>query len=60
MLTWEEIQTNGIGAGKPGRTFRAAVRGGWLVAVAGSGVTFYPDPGHRWKPGEDDFPLGQR
>ena len=27
---------------------RAAVPGGWLVAVNGSGVTFVPDPKHRW------------
>ena len=26
---------------------RAKVPGGWLVAC-GSGVTFYPDPGHEW------------
>jgi hypothetical protein len=26
---------------------RAKVPGGWLV-VCGSGVTFYPDPGHEW------------
>ena len=30
---------------------RAKVPGGWLVAVSltcGAGVTFYPDPEHRW------------
>lgn len=26
---------------------RAKVPGGWLV-VCGTGVTFYPDPGHEW------------
>lgn len=53
MLNWVEIQTNGIGAGKPGRTFRTAVPGGWLVVVVGSGVTFFPDPGHRWNPTDE-------
>ena len=28
---------------------RAKVRGGWLIAAAsGTGLTFYPDPGHEW------------
>jgi hypothetical protein len=27
---------------------RAKVPGGWLVAVAGSGLTFYPDAEHQW------------
>jgi hypothetical protein len=26
---------------------RAKIRGGWLV-VCGTGITFYPDPGHEW------------
>ena len=36
-------------------TYRAKVPGGWLVMVvysggagAGTGVTFYPDPNHKW------------
>lgn len=27
---------------------RAKVPGGWLVVVAGSGVTFFPDASHEW------------
>jgi len=30
------------------RMRRAKVTGGWLVAVTGAGLTFYPDPGHEW------------
>lgn len=35
-------------------TFRAKVPGGWLVAIRvyeGGGVTFFPDPEHRWDGG---------
>jgi len=40
-LQWEQTPSNGP------LTLRTKVPGGWLVAV-GSGVTFYPDPGHEW------------
>jgi hypothetical protein len=30
------------------RMRRAAVPGGWLVAVTGAGLTYYPDPEHAW------------
>jgi hypothetical protein len=41
-ITWEQLRSNAL------PTARAKVPGGWLVAVAGSGVTFYPDPAHAW------------
>ncbi len=44
-LRWEELRSNA----QP--TARAKVQGGWLVTVAGSGVTFYPDPEHGWDGG---------
>lgn len=58
FLAWElieeqytpELPTRGL-------TYRAQVRGGWLVAVwpgkpeagVSPGVTFVPDPEHAWK-----------
>jgi hypothetical protein len=45
-LQWEQLDS---GPGVPGPyLLRAKVPGGWLVALAGASVTFYPDPKHRW------------
>ena len=40
-LKFERLDAGGYAAA------RAKVPGGWLV-VCGAGVTFYPDPGHKW------------
>ena len=45
-LIWESVDNEG--AVKPHFLIRAKVPGGWLVKT-GSGITFYPDPEHRWK-----------
>ena len=52
-IKWENI--SGVGPG-PGKTFRAEVPGGWLVAVRketvglpGTGLVFVPDPEHTWE-----------
>jgi hypothetical protein len=46
-LIWEHIKNeNG-----PQRSQRAKITGGWLFCVQqelGSGVTFIPDPEHKW------------
>jgi hypothetical protein len=45
-LQWEQLDS---GPGMPGPyLLRAKVPGGWLVALAGASVTFYPDPEHQW------------
>lgn len=44
-----EIVWEPIGSAPP--TFRSSVPGGWLVLVDGSGLTFLPDSGHKWKLG---------
>ncbi len=41
-IAWEPLRSNA----QP--TARAKVPGGWLIAVAELGVTFYPDPEHTW------------
>jgi hypothetical protein len=51
-LRWEAIRNEGD-SGRPQGTYRAKVPGGWLVEtqnIAGScgGLTFLPDPEHRW------------
>jgi hypothetical protein len=38
---WEDLKSDV-------RMRRAKVAGGWLVAVTGAGLTFYPDPEHEW------------
>lgn len=38
---WEDLKSDV-------RMRRAKVAGGWLVAVTGAGLTFYPDSGHEW------------
>ena len=38
----------------PGQGYRAKVPGGWLVCIwdsYGIGLTFYPDPDHKWDGG---------
>ncbi|MGA2269588.1 MAG: hypothetical protein ABSH44_14055 [Bryobacteraceae bacterium] len=41
-LQWEPLDSSDYSL------LRAKVPGGWLVALAGAGVTFYPDPEHQW------------
>lgn len=49
-LKWEEIKNDG----PPRNSWRAKVPGGWLfilwwgAAYDGSGITFIPDPEHKW------------
>jgi len=48
-LLWERVEN----VSGPGEGYRAKVPGGWLFAVMtgsgrGSGVTFIPDPEHKW------------
>jgi hypothetical protein len=45
-LVWEQMHNEG--PIKPHFCIRAKVPGGWLVKT-GSGITFVPDPEHRWK-----------
>jgi hypothetical protein len=40
-LQWEPLDSDVA-------LLRAKVPGGWLVALAGASVTFYPDPEHQW------------
>lgn len=57
-LSWEWIDDEWPHGGKPdGFTYRAKVKGGWLVSVwagsvakhaSGGGLTFVPDPDHKW------------
>jgi len=41
-LQWEPLDSSHHAV------LRAKVPGGWLLALAGAGLTFYPDPKHRW------------
>ena len=41
-LQWEPLDSSHYAL------LRAKVPGGWLVALAGASVTFYPDPEHLW------------
>ncbi|MCP5111371.1 MAG: hypothetical protein GY953_11110 [bacterium] len=47
-LKWEQVTSN-----RNQEVIRAKVPGGWLVAVGGAGLTFYPDPAHNWNPGSN-------
>ena len=56
QLVWEKLNVSRRGGGiiKLGwDVHRAKVPGGWLVLVMHntSGLTFYPDPEHRWDGG---------
>jgi hypothetical protein len=42
IMKWEKLKSDFKG------THRCKVPGGWFVIVYGSGVTFYPDPEHKW------------
>jgi hypothetical protein len=44
-LEWDRINSSNYSV------TRAAVPGGWLVAINGSGLTFVPDLKHRWNGG---------
>lgn len=53
-LVWEELGSSGRGVLKlDWNVCRAKVPGGWLVVVIHntSGLTFYPDPEHKWEGG---------
>jgi len=55
-LVWEELNSSRSGRGiikLEWKVHRAKVWGGWLVLVMHntSGVTFYPDPEHKWDGG---------
>jgi hypothetical protein len=52
-LVWEELKSSREKAGAftlEWKVHRTKVLGGWLVLVIHntSGVTFYPDPEHKW------------
>jgi hypothetical protein len=59
-LNWERVEeTLADGQPKHHGTYRTAVPGGWLIAIWsdgagqhgsawGGGVTFVPDPEHKW------------
>ena len=47
-LQWEHVKSS-----HQQNVMRAKVPGGWLVSISGAGLTFYPDPEHRWKGGSD-------
>ncbi|CAN2049582.1 conserved hypothetical protein [Candidatus Magnetomoraceae bacterium gMMP-13] len=48
MFKWEKIETCGSNLGPQLATlYRAKVPGGWLVYWY-EGITFYPDPNHKW------------
>ena len=49
MIKWEQLKSNRDA--HYGFIYRAKVPGGWLVHYVGyeaSGLTFYPDPQHKW------------
>ena len=45
---WECISDRDSGKHFSFSVYRKKVPGGWLVTVDGHGVTFYPDPEHKW------------
>ncbi len=52
-LVWEELKSSRAGGGifnLDWKVHRTKVPGGWLVLVIHntSGLTFYPDPEHKW------------
>jgi hypothetical protein len=53
QLVWEKLNSNGGGFALQSDVHRAKVPGGWLVLVnhPTTGLTFYPDPEHKWDGG---------
>ena len=55
QLVWHSVNSSTAEGRvfKLGNVYRAKVSGGWLVLVADNarGLTFYPDPGHKWDGG---------
>jgi hypothetical protein len=51
-LVWEKLKSKGGGV-LHWDVHRAKVPGGWLVVVIKNttGLSFYPDPGHKWDGG---------
>lgn len=47
-LEWSQVNSSDYSVS------RAAVPGGWLVALNGASVTFVPDPGRRWDIGSPE------
>ncbi len=47
-LVWGQVNSSSYSVS------RAAIPGGWLVALHGSGVTFVPDTKHQWDGGSMD------
>jgi hypothetical protein len=50
-LKWEWVQNEGLKSRDYDTTYRTKVPGGWLIrteACEGVGLTFYPDPNHKW------------
>ncbi len=53
MIDWEQLRTSRTTGGLSFHVYRARVPRGWFVYVhldpdCGGGVTFYPDPEHKW------------
>ena len=44
-VKWEELEMKGW---KGTILLRAKVPGGWLMGIVGGGMTFVPDPDHKW------------
>ena len=53
QLVWEKLNSRGGGVLLKWDVHRAKVPGGWLVLVIHNttGLTFYPDPEHKWNGG---------
>ena len=56
QLIWQKLKSSRAEGGvvdQPWNVHRTKVPGGWLVLVMHntSGISFYPDPGHRWNGG---------
>lgn len=54
-LVWHRLNSSRAEGGvfKLGDVYRAKVPGGWLVLIYtnAKGLTFYPDPEHKWNGG---------
>lgn len=55
QLVWHKLDSSKAEGGifKLDEVYRSKVPGGWLVLVANNarGITFYPDPEHKWDGG---------